>query len=105
LVLGVAYKANIDDMRESPAIKIAELLMEKEANVVYHDAFVPTFKVAGQQLSSVALTEAEIESADAVMVVTNHDNVDYDLVVRSAKLILDTRNALKAFDDIKVVRL
>ena len=105
LVLGVAYKANIDDMRESPAIKIAELLQEKDAQVVYHDPYVSQFVVEGKSVPRVELTADELSCADAVLVVTDHSNVDYHLVVRSAKLILDTRNALKAFDDNKVVRL
>ncbi|TDB38773.1 MAG: nucleotide sugar dehydrogenase [Actinobacteria bacterium] len=105
LLLGVAYKNDIDDMRESPAIKIAELLAEKEANLVYHDPYVPKFSFDGRTLESVALTEAELASADAVLVVTDHRNVDYHLVVRASRLIVDTRNALKAFDDNKVVRL
>jgi len=105
LVLGVAYKANIDDMRESPAIKIAELLAEKHADVVFHDPYVAEFKAGGVSFPSVELTAEELAAADAVLVVTDHTNVDYHLVVRSAKLILDTRNALKAFDDNKVVRL
>jgi len=105
LMLGVAYKANIDDMRESPAIKIAELLADKHADVVFHDPYVAEFRVAGQNIPSVELTAEELAAADAVLVVTDHTNVDYHLVVRSAKLILDTRNALKAFDDNKVVRL
>jgi len=105
LILGVAYKANIDDMRESPAIKIAGLLADKDADVVYHDPFVPEFIVEGKSIPLVPLTAEEISDADAILVVTDHSNVDYHLVVRSAKLILDTRNALKAFDDNKVVRL
>ena len=105
LVLGVAYKANIDDMRESPAIKIAELLLDAEADVVYHDPFVPAFSVRGVQMPSVQLTEDEVAKSDAVLVVTDHTNVDYHAVVRSAKLVLDTRNALKEFDSDKVVRL
>ncbi len=105
LMLGVAYKANIDDMRESPAIKIAELLAEKHADVVFHDPFVAEFSAGGVSFPSVELTAEELAAADAVLVVTDHTNVDYHLVVRSAKLILDTRNALKAFDDNKVVRL
>ena len=105
LVLGVAYKANIDDMRESPAIKIAELLLDAEADVVYHDPFVPAFSVRGVQVPSVQLTEDEVAKSDAVLVVTDHTNVDYHAVVRSAKLVLDTRNALKEFDSDKVVRL
>ncbi len=105
LMLGVAYKANIDDMRESPAIKIAELLAEKHAEVVFHDPYVAEFSAGGVSFPSVELTCEELAAADAVLVVTDHTNVDYHLVVRSAKLILDTRNALKAFDDNKVVRL
>ena len=105
LMMGVAYKANIDDMRESPAIKIAELLAEKCADVVYHDPYVAEFMVSGKSVPRVELTAGEVAGADAVLVVTDHSNVDYHLVVRSAKLILDTRNALKAFDDNKVVRL
>jgi len=105
LMLGVAYKANIDDMRESPAIKIAELLADKHAEVVFHDPYVAEFSAGGVNFPSVELTAEELAAADAVLVVTDHTNVDYHLVVRSAKLILDTRNALKAFDDNKVVRL
>jgi len=105
LVLGVAYKANIDDMRESPAIKIAELLAAKDADVVFHDPYVAEFTAGGISFPAVELTAEELAAADAVLVVTDHTNVDYHLVVRSAKLILDTRNALKAFDDNKVVRL
>ncbi len=105
LVLGVAYKADIDDMRESPAIRIAELLQDKEADIVYHDPYVPVFKVAGTEVPSVELTAEELSHADVVLIITDHSNVDYDLVVSHSQLILDTRNALKAFDDSKVVRL
>jgi len=105
LILGVAYKANIDDMRESPAIRIAELLREKDADLVYHDPFVPRFLIDGAEVPSVELTAEEVAAADVVLVITDHSNVDYHLVVRNAKLVLDTRNALKAFDDNKVVRL
>ena len=105
LILGIAYKANIDDMRESPAIKIAELLLVKEADVVYHDPFVSEFSVGGVSIPQVELTAESLAEIDAVVVVTDHSDVDYALVVEASKLILDTRNALKAFDDVKVVRL
>jgi UDP-N-acetyl-D-glucosamine dehydrogenase len=94
LVLGVAYKANIDDMRESPAIRITELLFDKSAEVVYHDPFVESFTVEGRDVPRVPLTAEEILAADAVLVITNHGGVDYDLVVEKASLVLDTRNAL-----------
>ena len=105
LMMGVAYKGDIDDMRESPAIKIAELLAEKGAEVVFHDPYVPVFRAGGREVPSVELTADELSAAAAVLVVTDHRNIDYRLVVDSASLILDTRNALKAFDDDKVVRL
>jgi UDP-N-acetyl-D-glucosamine dehydrogenase len=105
LMLGVAYKANIDDLRESPAIKIAELLREAEADLVYHDPFVPSFSVGGVELPSVELTPEEIASADVVAIVTDHRGVDYESVYNNAQLILDTRNAMREYDGGKVVRL
>jgi UDP-N-acetyl-D-glucosamine dehydrogenase len=105
IVLGVAYKANIDDMRESPAIKIAELLLDAEADVVYHDPFVPVFSVRGADVTSVDLTDEELAAADGVVIITDHRGVDYDQVWRGSKLILDTRNAMKEFDSDKVFRL
>lgn len=95
LVLGVAYKADIDDMRESPAIKVTQLLLEKDADLVYHDPYVPTFRVGGTELASEPLTAELLASADAVVIVTDHKSVDYDLVAANAKLVLDTRNAMK----------
>jgi UDP-N-acetyl-D-glucosamine dehydrogenase len=104
LVLGVAYKRDIDDMRESPAIKVTELLLDKNADLVYHDPYVEEFSVAGRDIPSVPLTAEELEKTDAVVIITDHSNVDYDLVVEKAPLILDTRNALKT-DGETVVRL
>jgi len=92
-------------MRESPAIKIAELLHAKEADVVYHDPYVSQFSVGGVGIPQIALTAETLAGVDAVVVVTDHSNVDYRLVVGESQLILDTRNALKAFNDPKVVRL
>ncbi|MBE0476167.1 MAG: nucleotide sugar dehydrogenase [Coriobacteriia bacterium] len=105
LVLGVAYKADIDDMRESPAIKVAQLLLAKEADVVYHDPHVPEFVVEGVGVPGVDLTAEELAAADAVLVITNHRGVDYDLVARHAPLVLDTRNTMPSHADPKVVRL
>ncbi len=105
LMLGVAYKADIDDMRESPAILVAKLLMDKGADLVYHDTWVPTFAAGGRDVPHVDLSAEEVSSADIVVIVTNHSDTDYASVVRDAQLILDTRNALAAFDDSKVVRL
>jgi UDP-N-acetyl-D-glucosamine dehydrogenase len=93
LVLGVAYKRDIDDMRESPALDVIRLLESQGANVVYHDPFVPKFKEDGHEHTSVALTDEEISSADAVVIVTDHSTVDYQRVVRLAGVVVDTRNA------------
>jgi UDP-N-acetyl-D-glucosamine dehydrogenase len=93
LVLGVAYKKNIDDMRESPALDVIRLLETQGAEVFYHDPFVPKFKEDGHEHTSVALTDKEISSADAVVIVTDHSSVDYQRVVDLAAVVVDTRNA------------
>ena len=93
LVLGIAYKKDIDDMRESPALDVIRLLEELGADVVYHDPYVPTFQEDGVRHAGVALTDAELGRADAVVIVTDHSSVDYQRVVNAAKLIVDTRNA------------
>ncbi len=105
LVLGVAYKANIDDMRESPAIKVAELLLGKEAEVVYHDTLVPHFRAGETVVPSVPLTAEELADVDAAVLITDHDGVDYGLVVEHVDLVLDTRNRLKEYASASVVRL
>jgi UDP-N-acetyl-D-glucosamine dehydrogenase len=105
MILGVAYKSDIDDMRESPAIRVAELLLDRDAEIVYHDPYVPQFTVRGESLRSEPLTAESVAAADAVLVITGHTSVDYHLVVRNASLILDTRNTLASFEDDKVVRL
>jgi len=105
LLLGVAYKSDIDDMRESPAIKTAELMLDKGADVVYHDPFVNEFVVAGRSVPACDLTADALAATDAVLIITAHSNVDYALVVDSADLILDTRNALSSYDAENVVKL
>ncbi len=105
LILGVAYKADIDDMRESPAIRIAELLLEKQADIVYHDPFVPAFTVSGVEVPSVDLTPETVAGADVVLIITAHSDVDYAMVAGNAPLVFDTRNALPGVDNQNVVRL
>jgi len=105
LVLGVAYKGDIDDTRESPAIKIIELLLDKEADVVYHDPYVPRFPVCDTVLASIDLTDEALAGADVVLILTDHSNVDYGAVAEHADLVLDTRNALKGHPSDKVVLL
>jgi len=90
LVLGVAYKPNISDMRESPAIKLIALLQNAGAQVAYHDPHVPEFRENGVALSSSPL---EPGAYDCVVVVTDHAGIDYDAVVEQAQLVVDLRNA------------
>jgi UDP-N-acetyl-D-glucosamine dehydrogenase len=97
LVLGVAYKKNVSDMRESPALDIVRLLQAKGAEVVYHDPHVPELDLEeGQSLKSVELTDQELAAADLAVIVTDHSAVDYDRVVARAQRVYDTRNATKA---------
>ena len=93
LVLGVAYKKDIDDMRESPALDVIRMLEEQSAKVVYHDPHVPAFREDGHEHHSVELTDDELRSADAVVIVTDHSSIDYQRVVDLSRAIVDTRNA------------
>jgi UDP-N-acetyl-D-glucosamine dehydrogenase len=98
LVLGIAYKRDVDDMRESPSVRIIELLHERGAQVVYHDPFVPRVPQMRQHhldMVSVPLTDEALESADAVLVATDHSCVDYARVVARAQLVVDARNACR----------
>jgi UDP-N-acetyl-D-glucosamine dehydrogenase len=94
LVLGVAYKKDIDDLRESPALDIIRLLEAQGARVSYHDPHVAAFTEDGVQHASVALTPETLRAADCVMVVTDHSTVDYRMVSAHARVVVDTRNAL-----------
>jgi len=94
LVLGVAYKRNIDDIRESPALDIIRLLKGQGADVTYSDPHVPKFREDGTEFRSVALTPETVAAADCVMIVTDHSSVDYHMIKRAARLVVDTRNAL-----------
>jgi UDP-N-acetyl-D-glucosamine dehydrogenase len=97
LVIGVAYKPNVDDIRESPAAEVIELLQQRGALVTYHDPHVPTFPRMRRyqiELDSVPLDERSLAAADAVLIVTHHDAIDYALIGRHASLVVDTRNAM-----------
>jgi UDP-N-acetyl-D-glucosamine dehydrogenase len=93
LVLGVAYKKDIDDMRESPALDVIRLLEERGASVLYHDPYVPSFREDGHERVSVEFNDDELSRADAVVIITDHSVIDYQKVVDSAALVVDTRNA------------
>ena len=107
LMLGVAYKQDIDDFRESPAISVIEELLKRGAEVEYFDPWVPKFRRGALSMQSIpTLTEEAVSRADLVMITTAHSNVDYELVSRSARMIFDTKNAMKAVarrDNIEVL--
>jgi UDP-N-acetyl-D-glucosamine dehydrogenase len=94
LVLGIAYKRDIDDIRESPALDIIRLLEGQGARVSYSDPHVPVFSEDGREFRSVPLTPEAVAAADCVMIVTDHTAVDYRMIQRNAPLVVDTRNAL-----------
>ncbi|HEY6119168.1 MAG TPA: nucleotide sugar dehydrogenase, partial [Pyrinomonadaceae bacterium] len=101
LLLGVAYKKDIDDVRESPALSIIDRLRAKGAEVYYHDPFVKELRFddahtesGGAPLESVPLNDQELRSSDCVVIVTNHSDIDYKRVCELSSLIVDTRNAL-----------
>ena len=95
LVIGVAYKRNIGDIRESPALDIIRLLRKQGAEVRYHDPYVPRVQEDGRTDTSVELTPEEVRRADCVVLATDHTNLDYDMLRSEAKGVIDTRNALK----------
>ena len=107
LVLGVAYKQDIDDYRESPALRVIECLEARGANVVYYDPWVSSYRFKGEERSSIsALTPEALKDADLVMVTCAHTNVDYELVQRHAEVVFDTKNAMKGVacrDNIEVL--
>jgi UDP-N-acetyl-D-glucosamine dehydrogenase len=96
LLVGLAYKRDIGDLRESPALKIAKLLLEGGAHLSYHDPYVPEVVIEDGRFSSVPLTPEVLKESDLVLITTDHSNVDYHLIAEHAPLIYDTRNALKS---------
>ena len=105
LVLGVAYKKNISDVRESPALDILHLLQKKGAILSYCDPFVPTVRDGVIDLKASPFSAATLRKADCVLVVTDHTAFDYKMVARESKVVVDTRNALKGCNGKKVVKL
>lgn len=95
LALGVAYKKDIGDYRESPAIEVIKLLLQDGADVVYHDPFVPAFQEQGVELESMALTQELLRECDLVVILSDHSCIDYHWLTEYAHHILDTRNATR----------
>ncbi|MDQ8145206.1 MAG: nucleotide sugar dehydrogenase [Gemmatimonadota bacterium] len=95
LVLGVAYKKDIDDIRESPALDVIRRLETRGAVVSYHDPHIPSFREEGHEMVGVALSDAVLEAADAVVVITDHSGVEYQRVADRAGLVVDSRNVMR----------
>ncbi len=107
LVLGVAYKKDIDDYRESPSLKIIEELKRKGAKVAFNDPHVPKIKVGGRAIASQPLSAANLKAADCVVIATNHSAYDYRQIVKNASLVVDTRNATRGLErySAKIIRI
>ncbi len=105
VVLGIAYKRDISDVRESPSLDLLEILQEKGADVVFNDPFVQSIIWKNGTLESVELTDKILESADLVLIAADHSKYDWKKIVEKSRLIFDTRNALKDFDDDKIYLL
>ncbi len=105
LVVGVAYKRDTDDTRESPAVEILQLLSAEGARVSYSDPFVPFLQANGDRLASRPLDAEVLAAADCVVVVTDHSSVDYEMVARHAPVVVDTRNAMRKASGKHIVRL
>ncbi len=96
VVIGVAFKKDVDDTRHSPALKVMELLLQDGAtNICYNDPYVPEIQVDGKKFKSVELTSKLLKSADCVLITTDHSSYDYDFIVKHSPLIVDARNATR----------
>ncbi len=104
LIIGVSYKKDIDDLRESPALDVIQLLRDRGAIIMYHDPFVPEIKLDGDCIASIDLDQG-LRDADCSVIVTNHTRLDYQKVVDLSKVVLDTRNATAGITSPRIIRL
>jgi len=105
LGVGVAYKRDTNDVRESPAVSVLEELREKGATVYFSDPYVPAITINGHLLKSLDITAELVQSMDCVAILTDHSVFDYALIAEAASLVYDTRNALRGFPRPNVLRL
>ena len=92
LILGVTYKPDMGDLRESPALDLIRLLHDKEAAVAYSDPFVPRVVIEGRSIANIELTEEVLQMADCVVITTAHTSFDWEWIVENSNLVVDTRN-------------
>ncbi|PJA53291.1 MAG: UDP-N-acetyl-D-glucosamine dehydrogenase, partial [Candidatus Marinimicrobia bacterium CG_4_9_14_3_um_filter_48_9] len=105
LLLGMAYKPDIDDVRESPSLDIHALLKTKGAIIDFNDPFVDEVRFDGIYAKSTPLNADSLKSYDCVVIATNHKVYDYQMIVSNSKLVIDTRNATAKIKDEKIIRL
>jgi UDP-N-acetyl-D-glucosamine dehydrogenase len=105
LILGVAYKKDSDDVRESPALDVMKLLYERGGDISYHDPYVPRLSFNNQLLSSVPLSTQSLSSSDVVVVVTDHNRFRAEEIVNHVRLVIDTRNLTREIESRKIVKL
>ncbi|MDD5356129.1 MAG: nucleotide sugar dehydrogenase [Candidatus Omnitrophica bacterium] len=105
LVVGVSYKKDVSDVRESPAIEIIDMLLSKQAKVSYHDPYVLSLSLERKCLRSVKLTKQNISRNDCVIIVTDHTKIDYDFLLENARLIFDTRNVYDNLSNPKIFKV
>jgi UDP-N-acetyl-D-glucosamine dehydrogenase len=99
LVLGVAYKPNVADLRESPALDVLALLADKGAQIYYHDPFIPALDLGDVHMASSELTDSLLTAMDAIVIITPHAGYDWARIVHGASLVIDTRNATGALGE------
>ena len=104
-MLGVAYKAGVNDIRESPALTVMKILADKGAILSYSDPYVPTVREEGFDFEAIPADERALGGCDCAVVLTAHSEIDYELVARVAPLVVDTRNALQGCQSPNVIRL
>ena len=105
MLIGITFKGDVADTRESAALKVAESLQKRGAILSYHDPFVPTVDINGCTLESVPLSAEEVHGSDLVAITANHSDVDYSVIARNSRLVFDTHNALKGFESPHIFRL
>ncbi len=106
LIMGIAYKKDVKDLRESPALEIIDMLLKKCALISYYDPYLPYLKIHGLNLKSAGFNKETFKNSDCVVIVTDHSNVDYKFVAKNSRLMVDTRNVLKDIKDRKnIIRI
>ena len=105
LVLGVAYKKDVEDARESPSLKLIQLLREKGADISYNDPYVASIQISDETLTSVELTDERLSMSDCVVIATDHSCYDYQNIADKASFVFDARGATKKIGSNNIVRL